>query len=274
MASFDNEVLLLSPVCGSVDITAVEHHLESTPGAFRDPIDPLVWILSAHPQEIENLRRERVEHPTEYPLGLARVVTSSKNVVVYPDYSTGRSRQFVTWLLTQGPCALEVRGEVIGQVATPSDIYASADTWKDPDALADPTEMPPRTGMIVSMARDLDGLLEHVEIHDSGIMSYEQLRPVDDPQKTYRRLNPEFLARWLELIKRLPFDGDVRGPDGDYVDPVLISAETPTYTIGIPKIDAARPTEAYQEFIGLVNGWATALRGDRAAMPPGLLPYP
>lgn len=270
---FDDEVLLLWPVSEGVNGATIEQHLATTPGAFRDPHEPTTWILAMHPQYVDELRQARLEDARSYPSD-PRVVVSPDHVVVYPG-TTGHGRKFVHWLLSQGPCELTVRGQVIGRVTSPLDIYAEKD-WDDPDAYLDPTETPPRTGTVVEFTRhhQMGGpLSEEVIVHDSGVMSYEQRHPVADPVKTYRRLAPELLGRWLTLIKRLSFKSDAPGPDGEYIDPVLVSFETPT-DCQTPKIDAARPTEPFREFVSLVNGWTTAMREDRAAMPPGLLPYP
>jgi len=267
---FDDDVLLLRPVNQGVNGATIEQHLAETPGAFRDPQEPTTWILAMHPEYIEKLRRARIEDPRSYPFD-PRVVVSPDHVVVYPG-TTGHGRKFVHWLLSQGPCDLTVRGQVIGRVALPSDIYEEEE-WDDPDADLDPTERPPRTGTTLTIQHDREGLSEDLTVHDSGVLSYEQREPIDDPVKTYRRMAPELLAQWLELVKCLPLDADEPGPDGTYVDPVLVSLETPTNS-RTPRIDAAHPAEPYRELMLLVNGWVTALREDRAAMPPGLLPFP
>lgn len=271
---FDDEVLLLRPLNGGVNGAAIEQHLAETPGAFRDPHEPSTWILAMHPQDVEKLRQARIEDPRSFSFD-PRVVVSPDVVVVYPG-TTGHGRRFVHWLLSQGPCELTVRGQVIGRVISPSDIY-SEDEWDDPDAYLDPTETPPRTGTVVTVLRhhQVGGeVSEDILVHDAGVMSYEQRYPVGDPVKTYRRLAPELLPRWLELVKGLPLDADAPGPDDEYIDPVFVSIETPIDSQGVPKLDAARPTEPYREFLSLVNGWAAALRRDRAAMPPGLLAFP
>lgn len=279
--SFDADVLLLRPVTGDVDASAVEHRLAATPGAFRDPIYPATWILPLHPGEIDDLRGARIERPSEWPLEVARVTPSSSCVEVVPDYSTGRARQFVTWLLGQGTWILEVGGEVIGPVFQPSDIYADA-TWQDPDALADPTENPPRTGFVVVLNRyrEVTGgsLSEELVVHSSGIMSYLQLHPVEDGAKTYRRLTPELLQDWLQLLRPL-LTGEVdpsEPPDDRYEDPVFFAVEAPTKNLshGVAKLDAANPPLHYRELISLTNAWAAAMRADRAAIPPDLLSYP
>jgi hypothetical protein len=280
-SSFDTDVLLLRPTTGEVDVNAVEHRLAATPGAFRDPIRPATWILSLHPGEIDDLRSARIGHPHEWPLEVARVTPSSSCVEVIPDYSTGRARQFVTWLLGQGDWTLEVGGEAIGPAREPSDIYAD-DTWQDPDASADPTENPPRAGFVVVLNRyrevSGDSLSEELVVHSSGIMSYLQLHPIEDDAKTYRRLTPELLQRWLQMLRPL-LAGQAdqsEPPDGRYVDPVFFAVEAPTANLshGIAKLDAANPPPQYRELISLTNGWATAMRADRTAIPPGLLPYP
>jgi hypothetical protein len=155
------------------------------------------------------------------------------------------------------------------------DIYAETE-WDDPDANLDPTEAPPRTGTIVAMIRyhQVGGMGEEILVHDTGIMSYEQSYPVKDSVKTYRRLPPELLRQWLSLVNGLPLDADAPGPDDEYIDPVFLSVETPIDSTGTSKLDAARPTQPYREFMSLVNSWAVALRADRAAMPTGLLAYP
>lgn len=272
--SFDDEVLLLWPVNKGVNGAAIEQHLAATPGAFRDPHEPATWILAMHPQYVDELCRARLEDARSYPSD-PRVVVSPDHVVVYPG-STGHGRKFVHWLLSQGPCELTVRGQAVGRVTSPSDIYAEND-WDDPDAYLDPTETPPRTGTVIEIRRyhEVNGSLsECVAIHDSGVMSYEQHYPVEDPAKTYRRLSPALLARWLELIKPLPITGDAPGRDGEYIDPVFLNVEIPTDIIGAPKIDAARPPEHYRELLALTDAWTVALRANRGAMPPGLLPYP
>jgi len=279
--SFDTDVLLLRPPAGDVDVSAVDHRLVATPGAFRDPIDPATWILPLHPIEIDDLRNARLERPQEWPLEVARVRPSSSYIEVIPDYSTGRARQFVTWLLSQSSWILEVRDEVIGPVRNPSDIYADG-AWQDPDASADPTENPPRTGFVVVLDRyrEVSGgsLSEELVVHNSGIMSYLQLHPVEDDAKTYRRLTPELLQRWQQLLQPL-LAGEAdqtEPPDDRYEDPVFFAIEAPTENLshGIAKLDAANPSPHYRELISLTNGWATAMRADRTAMPPGLVPYP
>lgn len=270
MATFDNEVLLLRPVDGGVSAAAIEAHLAATPGAFRDPCEPSTWIVAAHPQLVEEVRRARLEHPTRYPPD-PRIVVSPEDIVVVPS-SDARERAFVTWLLAQGAWELSVRGDVIGRVTSPSDIYAS-DDWQDPELSADPTGTPPRTGTVITIERERDGLSEQVAVHDSGVMSYEQLRPIEDPAKTYRRISTELLPRWRELVARLPLDADEPGPDGAYVDPVLVRLDTPVDLVAMPKIDAARPAEPYRELLALVNTWAAALRADRTSMPTGLIAF-
>lgn len=279
--SFDTEVLLLRPAIGDVDVNAVVHRLAATPGAFRDPIHPATWILPLHPSEMDDLRSARIGRPLEWPLEVARVTPSSTCVEVIPDYSTGRARQFVTWLLGQGTWILDVGGEVIGHVREPSDIYAD-DAWQDPDASADPTENPPRTGFVVVLNRyrEVSGgsLSEELVVHSSGTMSYLQLHPVEDDAKAYRRLAPGLLQRWLQMLRPL-LAGEAdqsEPPDGRYGDPVFFAIEAPTENLshGIAKLDAANPPPHYRELISLTNGWATAMRADRTAMPPGLLPYP
>jgi hypothetical protein len=278
---FDTDVLLLRPATGDVDVNAVEHRLASTPGAFRDPVHPATWILPLHPGEIDDLRSARIGRPSEWPLEVARVTPSPSCIEVIPDYATGRARQFVTWLLDQGAWILEVGGEVIGPVREPSGIYAD-DTWQDPDASADPTENPPRTGFVVVLNRyrEVSGgsLSEELVVHSSGLMSYLQLHPVKDGAKTYRRLAPELLQRWLQLIRPL-LAGEVdqaEPPDDRYEDPVFFAVEAPTKNLshGVAKLDAANPPSHHRELISLTNGWAAAMRADRAAIPPGLLPYP
>lgn len=268
---FDDEVLLLHPVNGSADAATIEQHLAGTPGAFRDPHDPSTWILAGHPQFVDELRRKRVENPTRY-LPDPRVIVTPEYVTVVPGVS-GRGRKFVHWLLSQGPCDLTVRGQAIGRVTSPSDIYAEEE-WDDPDAWFDPTETPPRTGSVITVMRHHPRLREHVAVHDSGVVSYAQWLPDETPEKTFLRMSPELLSRWLELVKRLPLEADAPGPDDSYIDPVLVELDIPTDIIAVTKMDAARPTEPCQEFFSLVNEWAAALRNDRAAMPPGLLPFP
>lgn len=279
--SFDTDVLLLRPATGDVDVNAVEHRLAVTPGAFRDPVHPATWILPLHPREIDDLRSARIDRPHEWPLEVARVTLSSSCVEIIPDYSTGRARQFVTWLLSHGTWILEVGGESIGPVCEPSDIYADA-TWQDPDVSADPTENPPRTGfaVVLNRYREVSGgsLSEELVVHSSGIMSYLQLHPVEDGAKTYRCLTPELLQSWLQLLRPL-LAGEVdpsEPPDDRYEDPVFFTVEAPTKNLshGVAKLDAANPPSHYRELISLTNGWATAMRADRAAIPPGLLPYP
>lgn len=269
---YDDEVLLLRPMNLRVNDATIEQHLEETPGAFRDPHEPSTWILAMHPQYVEKLRQARIEDPRSFSFD-PRVVVSPGHVVVYPG-TTGHGRKFVHWLLSQGPCELIVRGQVVGPVTLPSDIYADEE-WDDPDL--DPTESPPRTGtnVVIERFRLVGGdVSENVIVHDAGVMSYEQIYPVNDLAKTYRRLSPALLTRWLILTKPLPITGDAPGPDGEYVDPVFLRIETPIEVLGMPKIDAARPKEHYRELLSLVNEWTTALRQDRAAMPPGLLIYP
>lgn len=268
---FDDEVLLLRPVDDSVNGAAIEQHLTETPGAFRDPHDLSTWILAGHPEFIAELRQKRIENASRY-LPDPRVIVSPDAVVVVPGVS-GRGRKFVHWLLARGPCDLTVRGEAVGRVTSPSDIYTEEE-WDDPDAHLDPTETPPRTGTLISIERDSVDLSEDLAVHDSGIMSYEQRRPIEDPEKTYRRMAPEILSRWSALIEGLPPSGDAPGPDGDYVDPVIVKLYIPTDLVSAMKIDAARPTEPCREFISLVTGWIVSLREDRAAIPPGLLPFP
>ena len=268
MAAFDDEVLRLCPADGGVGATAIEEHLTAMPGAFRDPHEPSTWILAAHPQLVGELRRARLEDPTRYPPD-PRIVVSQGDVVVVPG-SDARERAFVTWLLAQGAWELSVRGERIGRVTSPSDIYAG-DDWQDPARSADPTGIPPRTGTVLTIERERDELCEQIAVHDSGVMSYEQLRPIEDPAKTYRRLSAELLPRWRALVAQLPLEADAPGPDGSYVDPVLVRLDTPTDLAAMPKIDAARPAEAYRELVALVNAWAAALREDRTAMPAGLI---
>lgn len=268
MATFDDEILLLRPVEGSVDTAAVEARLTATPGAFRDPIERATWILARHPQDVDALRRARLEQPGHYPPD-PRIAVSPEDVVVVPGTAT-RERAFVTWLLSQAPWELSVRGELVGRVSSPADIYASED-WQDPALAADPTGTPPLTGAVLTIEREGDVLSEQIAVHDAGVMSYEQLRPVADPAKTYRRLSPELLARWHDLVARLPLDADAPGPDGAYVDPVFVRLDEPTDLVAMPKIDAARPPDAYRELLALVDGWAAALRADRAAMPAGLI---
>jgi hypothetical protein len=53
-----------------------------------------------------------------------------------------------------------------------------------------------------------------------------------------------------------------------------IEAPTKNLSYGIAKLDAANPPSHYRELISLTNGWATVMRADRTAIPPGLLPYP
>jgi hypothetical protein len=279
--SFDTDVLLLRPAAGAVDLAEVERRLAATPGAFRDPIHPATWILPLHPGEIADLRSARLEHPQEWPLEVARVAPSLSCVEVIPDYSTGRARQFVTWLLGQGTWTLEVGGEAVGPVREPSDIYAD-DAWQDPDASADPTENPPRTGFLVILNRyrEVSGgsLSEEIAIHSSGLMSYLQLQPVADDAKTCRRLTTEMLQRWMQLVRPLLAGqaDQTEPPDDRYEDPVFFSIEGPTENLsqGVAKLDAANPPPHYRELISLTNDWAIAMRADRTAIPPGLLPYP
>lgn len=279
--SFDTDVLLLRPATGGIDVNAVEHRLATTPGAFRDPLHPATWILPLHPGEIDDLRGARIERPSEWPLEVARVTPSSSYVEVVPDYSTGRARQFATWLLGQGTWLLEVGGKVIGSVREPSDIYADV-TWQDPDASAYPTENPPRIGFVVVLNRyrEVSGgsLSEELVIHSSGTMSYLQLHPAEDDAKTYRRLTPALLQRWLQMLRPLLAEeaDQSEPPDDRYDDPVFFAVEAPTENLshGIVKFDAAHPPSQYREIISLTNEWAAAMRSDRAAIPPGLLPYP
>lgn len=270
MATYEDEVLLLRPDGWSVDVAAIEAHVAATPGAFRDPLDAATWILSAHPELVERLRRERVAHPTRYPeLGLARVTISPDYLVVYPDSTTGRARQLVTWLLSRGTWELTVRGHVVGRVTAPLEIYGD-EPWEDPDAGADPTESPPRTGSLLTFERDRAGTYEQLAVHDSGVLSYERMVSGGGREKLYRQLVPEMRARWNTLVSQLPLDADVPGPDGSFVDPVLLRVETPSDLVAMPKIDAARPTEPYREIVALANGWTAALRADQTAVPSGL----
>lgn len=279
--SFDTDVLLLRPAARVVDVSTVEHHLAAIPGAFRDPIHPATWILPLHPSEIDDLRSARLEHPQEWPFEVARVTPSSSCIEVIPDYSTGRARQFVTWLLGQGAWILEVAGEVIGPVHEPSDIYAD-DNWQDPDASADPTENPPRTGFVVVLNRyrEVSGgsLSEELLIHSSGIVSYRQLHPAEDDAKTYRRLTPDLLQRWQQLLRPVLAGAadQTEPPDGKYEDPVFFAIEAPTKNLshGVAKLDGANPPQHCREIISLTNEWAAAMRANRTAIPAGLLPYP
>src|SRR5512140_2098914 len=162
---FDDEVLLLWPVSKVVNGATIEQHLAATPGAFRDPHEPATWILAMHPQYVDELRRARLEDARSYPSD-PRVVVSPDHVVVYPG-TTGHGRKFVHWLLSQGPCDLTVRGQAMGRVASPSDIYAEND-WDDPDLYLDPTETPPRTGTVVVIERfhEVSGsVTEEVVVH-------------------------------------------------------------------------------------------------------------
>lgn len=266
--AFDDEILLLRPIAGGVDTVAIEAHLAAMPGAFRDPLERETWILAAHPRDIDALRRARLEQPGRYPLD-PRISVSPEDIVVVPG-TQARERAFVTWLLSQAPWELRVRGEVVGQVTSAADLYASED-WPAPALADDPTGTPPLAGAVLTIEREGDELSEQIAVHDAGVMSYEQLRPVADPAKTYRRLSPELLARWRELVAHLPLDADAPGPDGVYVDPVIVRLDEPTDLVATPKIDAARPPDAYRELFALVDGWAAALRADRAAMPAGLI---
>jgi hypothetical protein len=271
---FDDEIITLWPEQRSETIARVEQELAVTAGAVRDPADSTTWFLP-HPQAAGIIRQQRLDDPTRYP-AVARVIVRPDHVVVFPDDTEGRARKFVTWLLSLGPWDVAIRDQAPVRVGSPAEIYAN-NTWVDPDASADPTEIPPRTGTVLVIKRHHrvgGNVSESVLVHDSGVMSYAQSFPVEDATATYRRLPPELLAHWLNLVQHLPLDVDAPGPDDEYIDPVFVSIETPDDTFGVPKVDAARPPEPYRELLSLVREWITALRTDRAAMPPGLLPYP
>ena len=272
MASlFDDEVLLLRPLNERVSAAVVEDYLDKTPGAFRDPLDNSTWYLAQHPQQIEELRKTRIDNPTRY-LAEPRVIVSPQDIVVVPGVS-GRGRKFVHWLLSQSSCELSVHGRVVGRVTKPSEIYAD-ETWEDPEASADPTESLPRVGSLVVVMLNRADRLESVAVHSSGVMSYEQLRPVDDPEKTYRRMAPEQVAHWQDLVRRLALQPETSDSSEPISDPVLVRIESPTEVVDIFELDSAHPHERDRDFLSLVEGWSRALREDRGAVLPGLLPYP
>jgi hypothetical protein len=210
------------------------------------------------------------------PAFTTQVRRGQRGIEVIPGESTlaaGRARKFIETLLAMGPFELEIAGNVIGEVRTAHDIYGDL-PWEDPDLSEDPTESPPRTGALVTFYRDAGSdVAESLAFHDSGIVSYVQRRPIMDVAKTYRMLSPTRRAQLWDLIAKLPLlEEDGAGPNGEYLDPVYISLETPkgdddSYV----KLDAAKPSAEAAAFVKLVDGWAKAMRSDRNAIPPGMV---
>lgn len=272
MRASADDVLLLRPA-HALDAAAVREILESTPGAFRHPANDREWVLPAVASLAIDLRAELEKNP-QASYGTTRVRDGSPfTIEVIPSETiggAGRARKFVTALLALGPFELEVRGERLGIVETPAEIYGEAD-WIDPDQTDDPTESPPRTGKLITFYRDQpDGPREYLAVHDSGVLSYEQRRPSDDAQKTYRVLDHEARAALFALVATLPFEWEPGGGDGSYVDPAYISLEVPTGYLHDVQVDAGRPSERIRAFVELVDGWVRAFRANRAAAIAGM----
>lgn len=270
MTVSDEDVLLLRPKF-ALDPQRVEQALEAVPGSFRHPARNDRWVLpsSAVMADVirDRMRRDEATFTTQ-----VRQVNRAIEVIPGETWlDAGRARKFVETLLAMGPFELEVGGQFVGEVRSVTDVYGDT-RWEDPDFSLDPTESPPRKGNLVTFYRDGSKVREFLAIHDSGIVSYEQREPVEDVEKTYRRIAPAQQAPLSELIAALPFlEEDGAGPAGEYIDPVYIRFETPTGEGRDAKLDAANPSPEAAPFVKVADSWVKALRSDRAAVPPGLI---
>jgi hypothetical protein len=271
-----DHILVLRPTF-ELDPRRIGHALEAMPGLFRHPTEYEWWVLPIRASMAEAIMRSIIERPHEATSAtrVQRYVPGGA-IVVIPGQTTAdeaRARKFVEMLLEMGPFELEVGGRLRGSATGPLDIYGCA-PWQDPDISMDPTESPPRTGTLVTFYRDSGSRVrEYLAIHDSGIVSYEQRCPIEDAEKTYRRIAPSHQALVRQLIAALPFLEEYgAGHDNTYLDLVFTSFERPSGDGRDAKLDATRPSPEATPFVRLVDEWVQALRRDRSAVIPGLEP--
>jgi hypothetical protein len=273
MRKFDHEeVLVFRPVTGVVDVAAVDAYVAAIPGSFRDPHGRVSWVLPA--AIVSHKTRERFAvDPHAYSYDACITVKSDYIAVLPNEAGAGRARKFVTWLVGQAEYELEVREERIGIVRSPDDIYGEVE-WDDPDDSPDPTTNPPLTGVLLTFYRRLpDARWEFVEVHSSGVMSYEQHSVGEDIDKTYRRLAPEALALITTVINEFPREQDDSEIPNDGVEVITLRVDTPTGDFDLRDYDLTHLPDFDREPLQLLESWAQALRADRGAMPEGLLPY-
>lgn len=268
---FDDEILLLRPLSGPLDVGYIERELDSIPGALRDPHEKNMWILVVPAFERELVRKRREKDPSYHSANARVSLFPNQGVIeVMPGLTTldwGRAQKFVQWLLSHGPWQLTVRGKVVGRAAILSDVYAQA--WPDPDVAVTQTESPPRTGQLLTLHRNHNDLSEEVAVHDSGFMSYT--RSHNGNEQVWRgRLTAELLARWPVLVKGLSMRSNDENPGYEYADPVFLTIEVPT-DLDTAKLDLAHLRPEDRELVMLLNGWAKEFSRDANATPAGLV---
>jgi hypothetical protein len=269
----DEDILTLRPLFG-LDMQRVADELARIPGSFPDPYEKDTWVLVVPAYQRRRQEAWHKEHPGEHT-GEARVSLLPDHVVMVVQgtgiASWGRAQKFVAWLLALGPFGLIRRDKDVGRVAALSDVYA--ETWPDPDATSNPTEDPPRTGLLTTLRRHYEGASEEVAVHDSGFMSYT--RRQGDQFRVWRgRLTASLCERWPAMVERVrPLCSEEAGPGGQYADPVYLMINNPNDDGDEVMLHGAHPSPRYREMVELLDGFRAAILRDPGQAPEGVTDF-
>jgi hypothetical protein len=133
-----SEIVWLTRLDASIDVTEIEKHLEALPWAWRDPVHGKSFFIAGTIRESRSALQERLDNPMMYPpSGVVVTVNKQRIAVSHGGFvqAMARAREFVSWLLDIGMWCAHWDWS-----ATSSAPLCSA-TELYPDPLPDPSDL-------------------------------------------------------------------------------------------------------------------------------------
>jgi hypothetical protein len=91
--------IVLEPVGGEFDVSAIRAHLESLPNVVRDPANPAQYLMASDVEVLREGVGQRREHAERVPYTLTIVApTASRILLAFRSADTAPARAFVQWL--------------------------------------------------------------------------------------------------------------------------------------------------------------------------------
>jgi hypothetical protein len=247
------EDLILRPVSGSVEISAVAGWLNTRSFAFLDPVAGEGWHLAPTRTLMEFNRTDRVANRREFPLGV--------RVKVAPEYvwlsgranrdDLARALEFVQWLTREGEWTATVDCRAAAPVGDPRRFFPPG--LVDPALLDDEcTSRPVTHGALVTWTLEHDRG-QSLVIHSSGVWSYWE------PGSQLRgRLTEAAREAWNTAVAAVDLDEPV--PEGGATAETAVALEIETVEDLVTiQLDVNAPPANFRPLVALASQWVDAL---------------